>query len=125
MESFGRLGEESSTFIDQLAASVVGGRDGGSMATKEAVKERLQQIVSVGTQVAISRRVSRFKLQLRDHQEARRSRGGMADPHLCRRDGAWMRHRIQKNINDRSITQLAKMSFDKIFDLTAGEYLLL
>ena len=81
MDSFGRLGEESSTFIDQLAASVVGGRDGGSMATKEAVKERLLQIVSVTTQVAISRMVSRFKLQLRDHQEARRSR-----------EGGWLTH---------------------------------
>ena len=31
-ESFGRLGVQGSYFIDQLAASVVGGRDGGSMA---------------------------------------------------------------------------------------------
>ena len=31
------------------------------------------------TQVAISRRVSRFQLQLRDRQEARRSRGGGDD----------------------------------------------
>ena len=35
------------------------------------VKERLLQIVSVTTQVAFSRRVSRFKLKLRDRQEAR------------------------------------------------------
>ncbi|CAM9824067.1 unnamed protein product [Laminaria digitata] len=35
---------------------------------------QLLQIASVTTQVAISRRVSRFKLQLRDRQEARRSR---------------------------------------------------
>ena len=75
VESFGRLGVEGSKFIDQLAASVVGGRDGGSMGRKGVVKERLLQIVSVTTQVAISRRVSRFKLQLRDRQEARRSRG--------------------------------------------------
>ena len=32
VENFGRLGVEGSNFIDQLAASVVGGRDGGSMA---------------------------------------------------------------------------------------------
>ena len=34
VESFGRLGVESSKFIDQLAASVVGRRDGGSMGRK-------------------------------------------------------------------------------------------
>ena len=46
------------------------------MARKEVVKERLRQIVSVTTQIAISRRMSRFKLQLSDRQEARRRRGG-------------------------------------------------
>ena len=82
VESFGCLGVEGSNFIDQLETNVVGGRDGRSMATKGVVKERLLQIVSVTTQVAISRRVSRFKLQLRDRQEARRSRGGeVTDPH--------------------------------------------
>ena len=44
VESFGRLGVEGSNFIDLLAASVVGGRDGGSMARKGVVKERLLQI---------------------------------------------------------------------------------
>ena len=44
MESFGRLEVEGSNFIDQLAASVVGGRDGGSMARKGVVKDRLLQI---------------------------------------------------------------------------------
>ena len=41
-------------------------------------------------------RVSRFKLQLRDRQEARRSRRGVGvtDPHQWRGDGAWMRPRI-------------------------------
>ena len=78
-ESFGRLGLEGSKFIDQLAASVVGGRDGRSMGGKGFVKERLLQIVSVTTQVAISRRMSRFKLQLRGRQESRRSRGGGDD----------------------------------------------
>ena len=66
MESCGRLGVEGSNFIDQPAASVVGGRD--------VVKERLLQIISVTTQLAISRRVARFKLQLKDRQEIR-SRG--------------------------------------------------
>ena len=79
MESFGRLGVEGSNFIDQLATNVVGGRDGGSMASKGVVKEHLLRIVAVATQVVISRRVSRFRLQLRDRQEARRSRGGGED----------------------------------------------
>ena len=48
------------------------------MARKGVVKERLLQIISVITQVAISRRVARFKLQLRDRQEIR-SRGGGDD----------------------------------------------
>ena len=46
------------------------------MARKGVLTERLLQIVSVTTQVAISRRVSRFKLLLRDRQDARRSQGG-------------------------------------------------
>ena len=79
MESFGRFGEEGSKFIDQVAASAVGGRDDRSMGRKGLVKERLLQIVSVTTQVAISRRVSRFRLQLRGRQESRRSRGGGDD----------------------------------------------
>ena len=57
-----------------LFTIVVGGRDGGSMARKGVVKERLLQIISVTTQLAISRRVARFKLQLKDRQEIR-SRG--------------------------------------------------
>ena len=65
VESFGRVGVEGSNFIDHLAASVVGGRDGGSIARKGVVKERLLQILSVTTQVAISWRVARFTLQLR------------------------------------------------------------
>ena len=80
MESFGRL-RVGSNFIDQLSASVVGGRDGGSMTRKRVVEAHLLQIISVTTtQVAIfSRRVSRFKLQLSDRQEARRGRGGGDD----------------------------------------------
>ena len=46
------------------------------MARKGVVKGRLLQIVSVTAQAAISRRVSRFKLQLRDRQEARKSARG-------------------------------------------------
>ncbi|CAB1113575.1 unnamed protein product [Ectocarpus sp. CCAP 1310/34] len=48
----------------------VGGRDGGTMALKGVFKERLLQIVSVATQVAISRRVQRHKLALRGRQVA-------------------------------------------------------
>ena len=79
VETFGRLGVEGNYFIDQLAASVVKGRDGGSMARKGVLKGCLLQIVSVTTQFTISRRVSRFKLQLRDRQDARRSQGGGDD----------------------------------------------
>ena len=79
VENFGRLGVGGSNFIDQLAASVVRGRDGGSMARKRVVKERLLQNISMTTQVAISRRVAWFKLQLRDRQEMRRRRGGGDD----------------------------------------------
>ena len=49
------------------------------MARKGVVKECLLQIISVTTQVAISKRVARCKLQLRDRQEIRRSRGGWDD----------------------------------------------
>ena len=45
MESFPRLGVEGSNSIDQLATTVVGGRDGGSMAGKGVMKERLLQII--------------------------------------------------------------------------------
>ena len=79
VESFGRLGREGSEFIDQLAKSVAGGRDGGAMAKKGICKERLLQIVSVTSQVAISRRVHRYKLALRDEREEGRGRGADAD----------------------------------------------
>ena len=71
VQSFGRLGREGSKLIDQLATNVVGGRDGGAMAKKDICKERPLQIVSVTSQVAISRRVHRYKLTLRDRQAAR------------------------------------------------------
>ena len=43
VESFGRLGEEGYEFIDKLATHAAGGRDGGSMALKGVLKERLLQ----------------------------------------------------------------------------------
>ena len=49
------------------------------MASKGVLKERLLQVFSVTMQVATSRRVSRFKRQRRDRQEARRSQGGGDD----------------------------------------------
>ena len=49
------------------------------MVRKGMLKERLLQIVTVTTQVVISRKVSSFKLQLRDRQDARRSQGGGGD----------------------------------------------
>ena len=70
VESFGRLGEEGSDLIDQVAASIVGGTDASSLARKGVCKEHLFQIISVTTQVAISRRVHRYRLSLRDRQAA-------------------------------------------------------
>ena len=70
VESFGRLGGEGYEFINELATHAAGGRDGGNMARKGVLKERLLlQVVSVATQVAISRRVQRYKLSLRGRQE--------------------------------------------------------
>ena len=86
VESFGHLGVEGSALIDQVVASVVAGRDGGSVARKGVMKERLLQIVSLATQVAIWRRVSRFKLQRRDRLE-KMSRGGGVQTHA---DGVGM-----------------------------------
>ena len=73
-ESFGRLGKEGSDLIDQMAASIVGGTDGSSLGRKGVCKERLFRIISVTTQVAISRRVHRYQLALRDRQATRRRR---------------------------------------------------
>ena len=64
MESFDRLGVGGSNFIDQSTTSDVGARDGGSVARKGAVTERMFQIVSVTTEFAISKIVSRFTLQV-------------------------------------------------------------
>ena len=71
VESFERLGREGSEFVDQLATSVVGGRDGGAMARKGICKEHILRIVSVTSQVAISRRVHRCKFAFRDRQATR------------------------------------------------------
>ena len=71
VESFGRLGKKGSDLIDQVVASIVGGTDASSRARKGVCKERLFQIISVTTQVAISRRVHRYRLALRDRQASR------------------------------------------------------
>ena len=46
------------------------------MARKGGVKERLLQIISLTTQVAIPRRVARFKLQRRDRQDIKKEQRG-------------------------------------------------
>ena len=71
VESFGRLGKEGSDMIDQVAASTVGGTDASSLARKGVFKECIFQIISVTTQVAISRRGHRYRPSLRDRQAAR------------------------------------------------------
>ena len=91
------LGVEGSKFIDQLAASVVGGRDRGSMARKGVVKGRLLLIVSETTQVAIPWRgclASSSSLEIEKREGARGSRWGVTDPQRWRWDGACMRLRI-------------------------------
>ena len=62
VESFGRLGKEGSDLIDQVALSIVGGTEETSLARKGVCKPLLLQII----QVAISRRVHRYKIALRD-----------------------------------------------------------
>ena len=57
-----------------MAASTVGGTDGSSLARKGVCEERLYQVTSVTTQVAISRGVHRYELALRDRQAAMRRR---------------------------------------------------
>ena len=92
VENFGRLGKEGSNLIDQAAASTVGGTDGTSLARKGVCKERLLRVLSMTTQVVISRRVYRYKLALRDRQAAggrREHTGGVLVPNdvgmACRR----------------------------------------
>ena len=71
-----RFEGEGRSLIDQLAASVMGERGGGSLTRLGNCKESLYWIVSVYLRGATSRRVSRFDLQLQSRQEARRSRWG-------------------------------------------------
>ena len=75
------------------------------MTRKGVVKEHLLQIISVTAQDAFSMRVSCYSLQLRDRQEARRSRGGgddrptpMVSPQRWRGElGCGLRFRITKS----------------------------
>lgn len=96
VESFGRLGKDASEnilSINQLTTSVVGERDGAAMAKRGICKEHLLQIASVISEVAISHRVHRRKLLLRDRQEMRgrkEGRGGRADA-----DGVGLAHRCR------------------------------
>ena len=72
VESFGRrLGKEVSDLIDQVAASIAEGTDESCLWRKGICQERLFQIIAVTTQVAISRRVNRYKLAPRERQTAR------------------------------------------------------
>ena len=60
VESFERIGKESSDLIDPGAASIVGGTDRSSLARKDVCKEYPFQTISATTQVVISRRVHRY-----------------------------------------------------------------
>ena len=51
---------------------MVGGTNGSSLARKGVCKERLLQMLSETYQVAISRRLQRYKLALSDRQAGRR-----------------------------------------------------
>ena len=82
VESFERLGKAGSDLIDQIAASLVGGADGSSLARKCVCTERRFLVISVVTQVAISRRVQRYNMTtLRDRQTTRG--GGGKRPEHC------------------------------------------
>ena len=75
VESFGVLGREESEFIDQLATSAIGGRNAVGMAKKGICKKRPVLIISVTSQVAISRRVHRYKLALPDRPATKKEEG--------------------------------------------------
>ncbi|CAM9947560.1 unnamed protein product [Choristocarpus tenellus] len=60
--SFGCLDKQAECFLDELATHMVGGRGTGGYSRKGVVKSRLRQMVSVTMQVALPRRVMRFKL---------------------------------------------------------------
>ena len=80
-----RLGVEGGNFIDHLATNLVGRRDGGSMTRNGVVEELLIEIVSGSTQVTISSRVSRFKLQTQGPPGRKKEPGvvGMTDRHMA------------------------------------------
>ncbi|CAM9997617.1 unnamed protein product, partial [Choristocarpus tenellus] len=63
VESFGHLGKQADSFLDELATHTVEGRGTGVYSRKGAVKSHLPQILSVTTQVALSRRFIRFRLE--------------------------------------------------------------
>ena len=71
VENFGCLGKEGSDLTDRVAASIVGGTDGSSLARKGICKEGFFQIIFATTAVAISRQVHVYKLTLRDSQAVR------------------------------------------------------
>lgn len=74
-ESFGRPGKEGNDLTDQLVASVVRRTTGGSLSRKGVCKKGKFKILSGTIQVAISRRLYRYKLALRDRQIVRDKRG--------------------------------------------------
>lgn len=57
VESFGRLERTGSDLADQMTDTRVGGTDGSSLARKGVCEECLFKVISVATQVAISRRL--------------------------------------------------------------------
>ena len=90
VECFGCLGGMDCEFVNQLATHVVGGQDGGEISIKRVVKERLLQVVSVISQVAVSRRVRAFELATRSRQEARaRQTARPAGVNRCPGEWGW------------------------------------
>ena len=72
VESFGRLGEGGYQFINEIASHAAGGGNVVSMRRRGIIKEHILQLVSVVTQVTISRTVHRYKLSLRGRQHVAR-----------------------------------------------------
>lgn len=65
VETCGRVTRKVSELIDQLALSVIGGNNGGSLAKRGICKGRLLQSISETSQVANPRRVYGYNLQSR------------------------------------------------------------
>ena len=61
VESFGRLEKSRTENVDQLIASIVRAAASGDLRKKGVVKVRLQQIISVTTLVAFSRRMEWYR----------------------------------------------------------------